>query len=109
MRAGASRRRSGPRARSSARALPRAGGAVTRDEGLARLQALGFAHRDAESLWEHFDDAERRGKLGHGHSRIEWLETQDGLDPVAAPIVLQETHAFWRWHANRPIGYRPAR
>ncbi len=82
---------------------------MTRDEGLARLQALGFAHRDAESLWEHFDDAERRGKLGHGYSRIEWLETQDGFDPVATPIVLEETDAFWRWNANGAIGYLTVR
>src|SRR5258708_35095606 len=100
MRAGASRRRSGPRARSSARALPRAGGAVTRDEGLARLQALGFAHRDAESLWEHFDDAERRGKLGHGYSRLEWVAKQERLLPAATQIPRQAARTVAAWDAH---------
>ena len=39
---------------------------------------------DAE-LWEHFDDAEQRGKHGHGHSRIPWLEALEGYDPAAEP------------------------
>ena len=39
---------------------------MQRDEGLRRLEALGFARNRAELLWEHFDDAEGRGKLGHG-------------------------------------------
>ena len=55
------------------------------DEARARIRALGFAGRDAETLFRHFDDAERRGKLGHGYSRIEWLETVDGIDPSARP------------------------
>ena len=50
---------------------------MQRDEALTRLRALGASEREAEILWRHFDDAEQRGKLGHGHSRIEWLETQD--------------------------------
>jgi LDH2 family malate/lactate/ureidoglycolate dehydrogenase len=82
---------------------------VDRDEGLSRLRALGFGAVDAESLWEHFDDAERRGKLGHGHSRIEWLETQDVFDPSAVPVVREETDAFWRWDANGAIGYLTVR
>ena len=43
---------------------------------------------DARSA--HFDDAERRGKLGHGFSRIDWLETLPDLDPdaPAGPGVL---------------------
>jgi L-2-hydroxycarboxylate dehydrogenase (NAD+) len=82
---------------------------VDHDEGLSRLRALGFGPADAESLWEHFDDAERRGKLGHGHSRIEWLETQDVFDPSAVPVVREETDAFWRWDANGAIGYLTVR
>jgi LDH2 family malate/lactate/ureidoglycolate dehydrogenase len=82
---------------------------VNRDEGLSRLQALGFQPGDAETLWEHFDDAEQRGKLGHGHSRIAWLETQDVFDPGAAPIVQEETDAYWRWNANGAIGYLTVR
>jgi LDH2 family malate/lactate/ureidoglycolate dehydrogenase len=78
---------------------------VNRDEGLSRLAALGFRSGDAETLWGHFDDAERRGKLGHGHSRIEWLETLDGFDPTARPVVRDETDAYWRWNAHGSIGY----
>ena len=52
------------------------------DEALTRLRALGFAEDDALRLRAHFTDAEARGKLGHGYSRIEWLETLE-LDPAA--------------------------
>ena len=34
------------------------------------------------------DDAERRGKLGHGHARIEWLATQE-VDPQARPARVE--------------------
>ena len=40
-----------------------------------RLAALGFSEADAARLADHFLDAESRGKLGHGISRIDWLET----------------------------------
>lgn len=75
------------------------------DEALARLRALGFERADAETLWEHFDDAERRGKQSHGHARIEWLETQDGFDPQALPVREQTSDGFWRYDANGTIGY----
>jgi LDH2 family malate/lactate/ureidoglycolate dehydrogenase len=78
---------------------------VQRDEGLRRIEALGFEHGDAVALWEHFDDAERRGKPGHGHSRIEWLETLDGYDPGATPIAEVEADGFWRYDAAGAIGY----
>ena len=45
------------------------------DEALARLRARGFAEEDVQRLFAHFSDAEARGKLGHGFSRVEWLET----------------------------------
>ena len=50
----------------------------------------GFDAADVETLFDHFDDAERRGKLGHGHSRIEWLETLDDLEPGAQPVATVE-------------------
>ncbi|MDX6466400.1 MAG: hypothetical protein QOI27_1440 [Gaiellaceae bacterium] len=78
---------------------------MERDEGLTRLRALGFGDGDAESLWEHFDDAERRGKQSHGHARIEWLETQTGFDPTARPVRGAHTDGFARWDANGAIGY----
>ncbi len=78
---------------------------MQRDEGVRRLDALGFGASNAGLLWEHFDDAESRGKLGHGHSRIPWLETLEGFDPKAEPeLVLDET-GFQRWNGNGAIGY----
>ena len=78
---------------------------MQRDEGLRRLGALGFVAEDAERLWEHFDDAERRGKRGHGHSRIPWLEELEGYDPAARPALRVETDAYRRCDANGAIGY----
>jgi len=78
---------------------------VRPDEGLGRLEALGFAPERAGALWEHFDDAEQRGKLGHGHSRIPWLETLEGFDPVAEPLLAQDDAGFQRWHGNGALGY----
>src|SRR5258706_7026279 len=102
-RSAASRRRSGQPQASSARGSPRAGATVERDEGLTRLRALGFGAGDAETLWEHFDDAERRGKQGHGHARIEWLETQTGFDPAASPLRDESLGGLWRYDANGTI------
>ena len=75
------------------------------EEGLARLQALGFEEADAQALWEHFDDAEQRGKLGHGYSRIVWLESQTGFDPQAKPRLVEQGDGFERWDARGAIGY----
>jgi LDH2 family malate/lactate/ureidoglycolate dehydrogenase len=73
---------------------------VDRAEGLRRLQALGFREPDALTLWEHFDDAERRGKPSHGHARVAWLETQE-FDPLARPRQLDDG----RWDGNGAVGY----
>jgi LDH2 family malate/lactate/ureidoglycolate dehydrogenase len=78
---------------------------MQREEGLRRLGALGFGKAETEALWRHFDDAERRGKLGHGHSRIVWLETQEGFDPAGEPRVVEETPGFERWDSGGAIGY----
>ena len=75
------------------------------DEGLARLRALGFGETDAQELWAHFDGAERRGKQGHGHARIPWLEELEGYDPSAEPSLLEEEDGFQRWHGGGAIGY----
>ena len=55
-------------------------------------------------LLAHYEDADRRGKRGHGLSRVEWLETQE-FDPTARPRrrVVEET--FERWDANGALGY----
>jgi LDH2 family malate/lactate/ureidoglycolate dehydrogenase len=73
---------------------------VDRAEGLRRLQALGFREPDALTLWEHFDDAERRGKPSHGHARVAWLETQE-FEPLARPRQLDDG----RWDGNGAVGY----
>lgn len=75
------------------------------EEGLARLQALGFSESHAESLWEHFDEAERRGKPSHGHARIPWLEKLEGYDPEATPVAEEESDSFWRYRSRGAIGY----
>ena len=55
------------------------------DDVLPRIRELGFSDADAQTLADHFLDAERRGKRGHGFSRVEWLATLDDLDPGARP------------------------
>lgn len=74
------------------------------DEARARLAALGFGPRDVATLFAHFDDAEQRGKLGHGHSRIEWLETQE-LDPSTRPVKTASLPGFDYWEARGALGY----
>ena len=73
---------------------------MEREQGLARLRELGFRDADAELLWEHFDDAERRGKPSHGHARIDWLATQS-FDAQARPHQLDDG----RWDGNGAVGY----
>ena len=75
------------------------------DEGLSRLRALGFGDADAQELWAHFDGAERRGKQGHGHARIPWLEELEGYDPSARPSLVESEEGFQRWHGGGAIGY----
>lgn len=73
---------------------------MQRDDGLARLRALGFRDADAELLWQQFDAAERRGKPSHGHARIDWLATQS-FDPHARPKQIDDG----RWDGNGAVGY----
>ncbi len=69
-----------------------------------RLRALGFDERRAAVLAEHFLDAERRGKRGHGFSRVEWLATQD-VNPDAEPTRLAGDVGYERWDGNGAVGY----
>lgn len=75
------------------------------DELRKRIEALGFGETDARTLWEHFDEAERRGKSGHGYSRIPWLETLPDLDPAAKPERIEAEPGFERWHGGGALGY----
>jgi LDH2 family malate/lactate/ureidoglycolate dehydrogenase len=69
-----------------------------------RLQKLGFGEREAEVLADHFLDAERRGKRGHGLARIDWLAEQQ-FDPGARPERLLAEEGFERWSGNGALGY----
>jgi LDH2 family malate/lactate/ureidoglycolate dehydrogenase len=77
---------------------------VQPDEGLRRLEALGFHPDDALTLWRHFDDAESRGKEGHGHSRIAWLEEQ-GFPTARADVPWLEVDGLARWNGEGVVGY----
>ena len=70
-----------------------------------RIAALGFSEADTATLSEHFLDAESRGKLGHGLSRIDWLETLGDLQPDAQPQRLHAEPGYERWDGNGALGY----
>ena len=70
-----------------------------------RIRALGFSEDDARTLAEHFLDAERRGKRGHGLARVDWLETLDGLDPAAQPGCVVAEACYERWEGRGALGY----
>jgi (2R)-3-sulfolactate dehydrogenase (NADP+) len=70
-----------------------------------RIAALGFSEADTATLTSHFLDAESRGKLGHGLSRIDWLETLPDLEPAAQPQRLHAEPGYERWDGNGALGY----
>jgi (2R)-3-sulfolactate dehydrogenase (NADP+) len=69
------------------------------------LRALGFAEPDARALADHFVDAERTGRYGHGLSRVEWLETLDWIDPHARPRCELSKPGYERWRGEGALGY----
>ncbi len=75
------------------------------DDARPRLSALGFRGEDVETLAAHFLDAERRGQLGHGLSRIEWLETWDDLAVDARPRRVVSEPGYERWDGAGALGY----
>jgi LDH2 family malate/lactate/ureidoglycolate dehydrogenase len=77
---------------------------VDADEALARIRARGFSEEDAQRLFAHFSEAESRGKLGHGFSRVAWLETLE-IDPAAQPATVEAEGSFERWHGRGALGY----
>jgi LDH2 family malate/lactate/ureidoglycolate dehydrogenase len=80
---------------------------VRPDEARARLAGLGYGDAQIEALFAHFDEAEQRGKAGHGYSRIEWLEREmrDRIDPRARPERILAEESFERWHGRGALGY----
>jgi LDH2 family malate/lactate/ureidoglycolate dehydrogenase len=77
---------------------------MTPNEARARLDGLGFSDEAAGILFRHFADAEERGKLGHGFSRIPWLETQT-FDPLGEPVKLGHRDGIDRWDGSAALGY----
>jgi LDH2 family malate/lactate/ureidoglycolate dehydrogenase len=74
------------------------------EDVIPTLRGLGFDDRDAGVLADHFLDAERRGKQGHGLSRVEWLKTQP-VDPEARPERLVAEPGYERWDGGGALGY----
>lgn len=70
-----------------------------------RIAALGFSAEDTATLAAHFEDAEARGKLGHGLSRIDWLETLSDLQPAARPRRVYAEPGYERWDGSGALGY----
>jgi (2R)-3-sulfolactate dehydrogenase (NADP+) len=77
---------------------------VRTEDVLPKLLALGFSEADAAVLADHFIEAERRGKRGHGFSRVEWLATQE-VDPAARPERIVTEEGFERWDGRGAVGY----
>jgi (2R)-3-sulfolactate dehydrogenase (NADP+) len=78
---------------------------VRPDEARPRLAALGFRPEDVETLAAHFLEAEETGRLGHGLSRIEWLETWERIDVEARPARVAAEPGYERWDGNGALGY----
>ena len=73
-------------------------------EARTRLEALGLDDAAVSALLAHFEDAEARGKTGHGLSRVAWLETLD-FDSAARPVRLVAEDGFERWDGSGALGY----
>lgn len=77
---------------------------MTPAEARERLLGRGLSPADVDVLVGRFEDADRRGKRGHGLSRVEWLERQE-FDPAARPRRLVAEEGFERWDGNGALGY----
>lgn len=73
-------------------------------EARQRLGSLGLDPASADVLFAHFDDAEQRGKRGHGYSRIAWLEGQS-FDREARPEKTTSETGVDRWDGGGALGY----
>ena len=77
---------------------------MTGDEARARLLALELDEDAVAILLAHFEDADRRGKTGHGLSRVAWLEKVE-FDPLARPSRTASEDGFERWDGEGALGY----
>ena len=75
------------------------------EEALPRLRALGFGDHEARVLADHFLEAERRGRAGHGLARIDWLATLPALQPRARPERTVREECYERWEGRGALGY----
>jgi LDH2 family malate/lactate/ureidoglycolate dehydrogenase len=75
------------------------------EDVVGRLRALGFADEAVHALADHFLDAERRGKRGHGLARVDWLETLPDIEPAARPERVLAEPGFERWDGRGALGY----
>jgi (2R)-3-sulfolactate dehydrogenase (NADP+) len=75
------------------------------EQARPRLAQLGFSADDVETLAAHFLDAEARGQLGHGLSRIEWLEGWEELNTKARPRRVESRPGYERWDGDGALGY----
>ena len=78
--------------------------AVSSEDAIARLRALGFSDADARVLADHFLAAEARGKRGHGLARLDWLATLP-LKPDARPERVTAESGYERWEGRGALGY----
>jgi LDH2 family malate/lactate/ureidoglycolate dehydrogenase len=78
---------------------------VLPEDARPRLAALGFREQDVEVLAAHFLDAEERGQVGHGLSRIEWLETWEELPTGSRPRRVVSEPGYERWDSGGALGY----
>ena len=74
------------------------------EDALPRLVEIGFSEADAALLADHFLEAERRGKRGHGLARIDWLAGQR-IDSSARPRRIAAEPGYERWDGNGAVGY----
>jgi LDH2 family malate/lactate/ureidoglycolate dehydrogenase len=77
---------------------------VQAEEAASRLRALRLREDDVHALVAHFADSEHRGKLAHGFSRVEWLESQP-FDPEARPERLVSEPCYELWDGRGGLGY----
>ena len=76
-----------------------------REEVLDKLRRLGFAEGDVAILADHFLDAEARGRVGHGLTRVDWLSTLPDVRPDARPERVLAEPGFERWEGRGALGY----
>jgi LDH2 family malate/lactate/ureidoglycolate dehydrogenase len=76
-----------------------------REEVLEKLGRLGFGETEAGILADHFLDAEARGRVGHGLTRVDWLASLPDLSPDAQPERVLAEPGFERWEGRSTLGY----